>query len=155
LLAAVTSSLWKSDYRPTVTSSTSTDRRLSGLLIGVLLVQLILGAIQRHLGTGLYLHIGTATVVLVVAVIAGARSAGLPHGQPVLTRLGHALLWLVSGQVVLGIGVLAVRALAHDQSPPPAYETIVRTAHQVTGGVLLGLAVLLRAWSHRLLRASV
>ncbi len=154
LLAAVTSALWKSDHRPPITPSASTDRALSGLLVGSLLVQLVLGAIQRHLARGLLLHITMATVVLVVAVAAGARAAGLPHGQPVIRRLGRGVLWLVCGQVVLGIAALAVRGFARGQVPPPAYEMIVRTAHQVTGGVLLGLAVLLKAWSHRLLRAS-
>lgn len=153
-LAAITSARWKSRRRPTVGISAPTDHGLTALLTASIMAQLVLGAIQRHLGKGLFIHITMATVVLVVAVVTGARAAGLDHGQPVLKRLGKAILWLVSGQVLLGIAALVVKGMAGGQLPAPLYKVVVTTAHQALGAILLGASVLLTVWSRRLLAAG-
>lgn len=153
-LAAFTSARWKSAHAPTVRVSASTDHGLSAVLVAGLMVQLILGALLRHLSKGLFIHIGMATVVLVLGVLVGARAAGLPHGQPILARLGRWILWAVSLQIVLGVAALAVTFSAGGRVPPPISETIVTTAHQALGAALLGAAILLAVWSRRLLVAS-
>ncbi len=150
-LAAVTAGRWKSSHRPTVAPSAATDHGLTILFMVSLMVQLILGALLRHLSKGLFIHIGMATVVLVIGILVGARAAGLPHGQPILARLGRSILWAVSLQIVLGVAALAVTFSAGGRVPPPISETIVTTAHQALGAGLLGAAVLLAAWSRRLL----
>jgi len=151
-LAAFTARTWRSTRPASAVPAASTDVRLAGFLIAVLLVQLVLGALFRHVSRGLLLHIAMATVVLVAAVLAGARAAGIERGQPILQRLGKWILWLVSVQVLLGIAALTVRGLAAGVMPPPAYKVIVATAHQAVGALLLAAAVLLASWTRRLLR---
>lgn len=152
-LAAFTSVRWKSNHQPTVTPSAPTDHSLTALLVGSLMVQLVLGALLRHLSKGLFIHIGMATVVLVLGVLVGARAAGLNHGQPLLARLGKWILWSVSSQIVLGIAALWATYSAGGRIPPPVSEILVTTAHQALGAWLLGASVLLAVWSRRLLVA--
>lgn len=152
-LAAFTSARWTSDHRATVTPSAPTDHSLTALLVASLMVQLVLGAVLRHLSKGLFIHIGMATVVLVLGVLVGARAAGLNHGQPVLSRLGKWILWSVSLQIVLGTAALWVTYSAGGRIPPPVSEILVTTAHQALGAWLLGASVLLAVWSRRLLVA--
>ena len=46
------------------------DRSLQLWLVAILVVQLILGAVQRHLAWGLIIHISLAAVIVMLAVIA-------------------------------------------------------------------------------------
>jgi heme A synthase len=151
-LAAFTSRGWKSSSAPVAVRSASTDHGLTAALVGSIMIQLVIGALLRHVSMGLFVHIGMATIVLVLAIAAGARAAGLPQRPPVLVRLGKLLLWVVSLQVVLGMVALTVRGLAAGVSPTPAYKVILTTLHQATGALLLGVSLLLALWSRRLLR---
>jgi heme A synthase len=153
-LAAFSSRSWKSAVAPTSVRSAPTDHALTAVLVVAIMIQLVIGALLRHISTGLFVHIGMATIVLVLAVATGARAAGLPQRQPLLVRLGKAVLWVVSLQVVLGIVALTVRGLAAGVTPVPAYKVILTTLHQATGALLLGVAVLLAVWSRRLLRSA-
>ena len=91
-IAVVTSRWWRqapaAEPRPTVGG----DRSLQLWLVATLVVQLVLGAVQRHLAWGLIIHISLAAVVVMLAVIAGARAWGLYHGVWPVQRLGQALI---------------------------------------------------------------
>jgi len=118
--------------------------------IATLVVQLVLGAVQRHLAWGLIIHISLAAVVVMLAVIAGARAWGLYHGVWPVQRLGQALIGVVSIQVTLGIAALAVTQGRAIVGSPTTLEVTITTAHQATGAVLLALAVMLSLWTRRL-----
>ena len=101
-LAVITSPTWTGERVPTKTFRAPADRTLAVMLVGIVLVQLILGAIQRHLSRGLLVHIAFAVVVLVMTLVSGARLWGLYRDQPLLERLGKTLIIIGGVQVVLG-----------------------------------------------------
>lgn len=150
-IAVFTTPKWKGADPPTHARSAGTDRALSGLLVGVMVVQLVLGAIQRHLASGLLIHITMAAFVLLAGVTCGARAWGLYKQQPLLQQIGRALLFGVILQVILGILALIGRGMAKDLVEPPVFSVIVRTAHQATGAGLMALATMLMLWTRRLL----
>ncbi len=150
-LAVVTSARWTSDQAPRTLPSVVTDRTLQLWLVAALVVQLVLGALQRHLAQGLLIHITLAAVVTMLAIVAGARAWGLYDGVAPMVRLGQLLTAIVAVQVTLGIAALAVtqgRAVVGD---PTTLEVTMATAHQAGGAVLLTLAVMLALWSRRVL----
>ncbi|MCG3138034.1 MAG: Heme A synthase [Phycisphaerae bacterium] len=133
--------------------SAGTDRPLSLLLIGLLIVQLVFGAIVRHVAGGVMIHISMAVVVLLVAVVTGLRAWGLHEPGSLFNRLGRWLLGLISLQLLLGLAALIAVGLTPAVGERPLYEVIIATSHQACGAALLGLSVLLAAWYHRLTRA--
>ena len=151
-IAVVTSRWWlqapAAEPRPTVGG----DRSLQLWLVAILVVQLVLGAVQRHLAWGLIIHISLAAVVVMLAVIAGARAWGLYHGSWPVQRLGQALIGVVSIQVTLGIAALAVTQGRAVVGSPSTLEVTIATAHQATGAALLALAVTLYIWTQKLFR---
>lgn len=125
-------------------------RRTTGVLLGVLLFQLLLGATTRHLEHFhvLMTHMGFAFVVVVVCFIAGLRAAK-HRGTPV--RLPGMGVAHASGlQVVLGFGAM-FSVLPYDRvGPEPWHAVLLATAHQALGAVILANAAMLAAWTYRL-----
>jgi cytochrome c oxidase assembly protein subunit 15 len=148
-IAVVTSRRWLSAPPAEPRASFGGDRSLQLWLVATLLVQLVLGAAQRHLAWGLIIHITLAAVVTMLAVIAGARAWGLYYGSWPVQRLGQALIGVVSVQVALGIAALAVTQGRAIVGSPTAAEVTLATAHQATGAALLALAVALALWTRR------
>jgi cytochrome c oxidase assembly protein subunit 15 len=153
-VAVVTSRRWlrapEAEARPNVNG----DRTLQFWLVATLVVQLVLGAVQRHLAQGLIIHITLAAVVVMLAVVVGARAWGLYHGTWPVQRLGQALIGLVSIQVTLGIAALAVTQGKAVVGSPTTVEITIATAHQATGAALLALAITLHLWTRRLFSAE-
>jgi len=153
-LSAATSRRWRSEPAAEPAVSAAGDRTLQAALICALLVQLVLGAIQRHLAQGLLIHITLAAIVAVVAIVVGARAWGLYNGCWPVQRLGQLLMSLVGVQVALGIAALAVTQGRAVVGHPTTLEVTLATAHQAAGAGLLALAVLLAAWTRRLFREA-
>ncbi len=149
-LAAVCSPTWTSDIKPRPRLSAHLGRGAAWVLVGVLLVQLTLGAILRHVGGVLLLHICVAVVVLLLALFSGARAWGLNPDQPILKRVGLALLCVVTLQVLLGVCAVIALGGGGPLEHPDMAQAVITTAHQTTGAVLLAVAVLLATWSVRL-----
>ncbi len=150
-LAAFTSTTWlvapsaRSDGRAAV------DRAFTTLLVPVLVVQLVLGALQRHLSEMLMVHVAFAMVVVILAITAAVRARSLYGDLPVLPAVGRAVIALVSIQVTLGVLAFAIVSTRVAGAEPSPYEVIVRTAHQANGALLLAATVLLLVWNRRLL----
>ncbi|KDA53901.1 hypothetical protein EG19_02695 [Thermoanaerobaculum aquaticum] len=113
-------------------------------LWGLLLLQLVLGALQRHFAQGLLVHISLATVVLLMAALGAARLLG---SSPLRTW-ARALLVVVGLQVVLGFAALWVRGYPPGARAQTPLEVLLTTAHQAGGALLLSLATALavRTW---------
>ena len=151
-IAVFTTRAWKRSAAPLVTRSASTDRALTSLLVGILVVQLVLGAIQRHLSGGLLIHITMAAFVLLAGITCGARAWGLYKERPPLQTLGRLLVFGVILQVLLGGLALMGRGMAKDLAEPPIFSVVTRTAHQAIGAGLMALVTLLMLWTRRLLQ---
>jgi heme a synthase len=160
LIAAATSNAWR-EARAIREPAAQTDRGFAMLLPAAFLVQLILGALYRHLqppgGVGaeghpmwaILSHITGAVVVTALVAAAAGRAWGHSY-HPVLRRLGIFLLYGVGAQLVLGVVALAA-VWSRVGETIPLWEVIFVTSHQITGAALLGGSLLLAAWSRRLI----
>jgi cytochrome c oxidase assembly protein subunit 15 len=153
-LAVFVSPMWTGTRAPTPAAQARTEKAFASVLTGAVLVQLVLGAIQRHLERGLLVHIAFAAVVLVLAVVFGARLWGNYREQPILQRLGQLLAVVVVLQVMLGILALFAVDAQVQGTPPAAWEVILTTLHQGGGSLLLGCTVVAALASRRLLIAK-
>jgi cytochrome c oxidase assembly protein subunit 15 len=149
-LAVVTTTAWIEAPAAESRASVAGDRTLQACLVVALLVQLVLGAVQRHMAQGLIVHISLAAVVVMIAVVTGARAWGLYHGVQPVQRLGQLLMAGVAVQVTLGIAALAVTQGRAVVGAPSTLEVTIATAHQATGALLLALSVALLLWTRRL-----
>ncbi len=163
VVSTVTTKAWTSTRDRIGVVGAEFDRGLALALPVVVLVQLILGAIYRHLQPvdavgplapghplwAIYAHIGGAVVVTgVVSVAAGRAWAYGVH--PILRSLGKILFVALGCQLLLGI-VSLVAIWTRSSTQIPAWEVVVTTAHQATGAFILGVSTLLAVWTRRLL----
>jgi cytochrome c oxidase assembly protein subunit 15 len=156
LLWAFTTQTWR-EAPAEPTASAEAARALVIALVLLTLVQLVFGALYRHLFTeadrrpwpGL-VHIALAAVVAVLAYAGGLRAWIRYADRPVLKRLGMALIAIVSIQLLLGLAAL-IAILARREGPNRP-EVWLATAHQAGGAIVFILVVQLLAWNRRLLR---
>lgn len=137
------------------------DVRLGWILVSAMVLQLVLGAVYRHmLGDEtlapkathiLYTHIFVAFVVLLVVVLFGLRLVA--RENTVLNTYGKLLLALVGLQLLLGGGAL-IAILLNSGSSIPVYEVVLTTLHQANGALLLGASVASLAWVRRTSRVQ-
>jgi len=120
------------------------------LLVGLLLIQIALGALQRHLARGVMIHLVLAGVIAPLAVWHGTRAWGLHGDDPALSRLGLLLAFLTSVQVMLGLAAYVASGAAGVAVISPGWDIALTTAHQWCGAILLGCAVCIVTWAIRL-----
>ncbi|MCO5165665.1 MAG: COX15/CtaA family protein [Planctomycetes bacterium] len=150
VLAAATSVTWRQAPPPAPRASGETDLDLGAWFVAAVVVQLVLGALLRHYKIDPTWHVCMAVVVVTLGGFAGVRAWGLYPDLPVLRRAGLALAHLVALQLLLGIGALVVTTMERPEGTRVAWHAPIATAHQTTGAVILGCAVLLRIWFGRL-----
>jgi cytochrome c oxidase assembly protein subunit 15 len=161
LIAAITSTRWLHGPSAERTNGAGFARFLAWALLIALVLQLIIGAMYRHLALDLELeatrtshllmaHIALAIVVMLLAIINGVRAIASPAGKCVQRRIGIALCILVTVQVLLGVVATVVVLTRGPDEAVPVMEVIVTSAHQANGGLLLAAAVLMTAWQRRL-----
>ena len=160
-IAVITSTRWLRGPSAERVNGASFARFLAWALLVTLVLQLVIGAMYRHLAMDLELdgaktnhlllaHIALAALVMLLAIINGVRAIGSPAGGRVLQRIGIALCILVTLQVLLGIVATVVVLAREPDAAVPTVEVIITSAHQANGGLLLAAAVLLTAWQRRL-----
>lgn len=148
-IAACASTSWRARSPERPRTASRADLALAATVVAAVMIQLVLGAVQRHLSVLLFPHIvwGVA-IVAPLAIHAGFRVWGRQSDAPILGRTGLGLSGAVVVQVFLGFVAYALR----DGVAPGQGAIAFRTLHQWFGAVVLGLSVLLAAWSFRLLR---
>jgi cytochrome c oxidase assembly protein subunit 15 len=168
VLAASTSSPWLSDRRPAAMVSVRTDQAAGIVLLAAICLQIVLGALFRHLqpeeGVPRGLLIGLlhghsfigATFAAVMALFCILRAVGFYGGQPPVKRAGLALLYVVILQLLLGIAAFIVvpKEWRDPETVIPKVEVVLTTLHQANGALLLAMAVALVAWQRRLLTVT-
>ncbi len=163
--AMATSRAWRDAGPPTAAPSVAADRTLTVAMVAVVLVQIVLGTLYRHLQPVpdasraalmgvLHGHsfVGSLIVILMV-LFCGIRAWGLYPQQAVIGRVGKALVHTMGLQVMLGLVsfVLVPKGVRDPDDVITLPEVLFTTAHQVTGAILLALAVALFVWERRLL----
>jgi cytochrome c oxidase assembly protein subunit 15 len=160
-LSLVTSPWWR-ESSPTAPSASS---RVAALTVAVVFLQLLVGAVMRHVKAGLAIpdfplafgrlvppvtsfavaiHFAHRLGALVVAgCVVGCVVAALRSGRPRVKLISMGLLLLVLAQIGLGgLTVLSRKA------------PVIATAHVVTGALVLGLSLVLAMASRRLGRPA-
>ncbi len=116
--------------------------RLGQAVVTLIVLQLILGAAERHTHRTVAEHIGFGFVLALVVFAFIVRVLREHSRQGYLAGLAVSLgFWLVI-QVFLGIGAFAFKQSMPHLSGPPLGEVVFTAAHQTAGAVILGLAVL-------------
>jgi cytochrome c oxidase assembly protein subunit 15 len=154
-LTVITAPLWQS-ARTKLYAAANTDKLVGLVTLAVLLVQLCVGALLRHLNmTGmLHLHITVGCIAFGLVLATGLRAWG-PHPELTpLRRSGMGLIHMVSTQFLLGFaawgsGVLGVPA---DSVPSSVWQVILPTLHQTVGALLLAWTIRVVTLNYRLLR---
>lgn len=119
-------------------------RKLGVLTVAFTVAQLILGALARHAGVLVWVHVGNALLVLVHGALLASRLRTTP-----LKAGGTALLALLGVQVALGFVTLAITLGGFERSvSAPVLEILAVTAHVAVGALFLAtsLALTLRCW---------
>jgi len=128
------------------------DKLLIQILLLFMLLQLILGALLRHINGSLLIHAIVALVILVLAVRTGQRAIQAFADVASVSRVGKLLVFLVILQFLLGLASwLAKWWINYYAVYLPAYlsaEMLIRTSHQAIGALLFGAAGILFAYVH-------
>ncbi len=170
-LAVWRSRAWQVAPPPTAVRSASTDRTFGVALVGLVIVQLMLGALVRHFSWALdilryglpidparllaigqhvlHVHIAVAVLVVLAGITVGVRAWGLYRDVRPLHRLGSGLLILLGVQLALGVLALTVSGTDAPDRRPTAFDVLITTAHQVVGAAILAWAVMLLLWNYR------
>ncbi len=131
-------------------------RTISAALVGLLLVQLCLGAAARHFDKSAgYLHIVSthavnAFIVLTLAIATAVRAARALEDEPALAKTGKAIMHTAGLQILLGGAALGAVLMYRHRDTPHSLDVLFTTAHQATGALLLALAAMTAAWARRL-----
>jgi cytochrome c oxidase assembly protein subunit 15 len=143
------------------------------ILLVLLLIQLVMGTMTRHLGSAgkhaLFTHMGLSMIILVMAIILGTKMMRLKsvpeHGKG-LKSSGHHLTMAVGLQFLLGWVALIAWMSDKDAIAPVADQlaqatatkpwiVLTRTVHQANGALVLGTSAVMAVWGLLRPRASM
>lgn len=115
------------------------------LLWLLLVIQLVLGALQRHLSWGLLVHVSLAVVVAAFAALGGGSLAVSAFAS--LRSLGRLLVVFASLQFLLGFLALWLRGYPAGPRAQSSWEVLLVTGHQAGGALLLALVTVITVWT--------
>jgi cytochrome c oxidase assembly protein subunit 15 len=121
-------------------------RRSSAVMLGLVYVQVVVGAWFRHFHTieSLAVHVTIAAVVLGFAAWLVFRVTRRRAEFPVLQPSARALGATVAVQIAFGVLALGLMLpLGGNPRPPTFWQAVLRTAHQTNGALLLAASVVL------------
>jgi len=111
-------------------------RRLAYMTSGFIFLQLILGAILRHSGQGLDLHLTVAALVGIHVLLLAKRILWSPLLAETLRKPAMILLALVGLQILLGIHAWWLPSVA------------ITTAHVANGALVLATSVVISVYAY-------
>ena len=146
-LAMFTSKAWLRGDAPTEGPRDVRFWRSSLAVLGTVWLQIILGALLRHPGTGIHpvlagVHIGGAVVVVIAVSVFVLRVRNGHRDERVLSRGSRVLAGLVGVQLILGLTAWFVTLDDAGRLQPSNLQVAVNTAHAVVGALLMAAAVL-------------
>lgn len=114
-------------------------------------MQSLLGAVIRHTGTAVVLHILMAVVVAFQVALLVVRGLRLGDEVPVFRLLAVSMGVLLALQLALGLGSYAARFSALGAAWQPGMIVAVTTGHVVIGALMFAVSVVMTLWAFRLL----
>ena len=116
--------------------------------------QSLLGAVIRHTGTGVVLHVLMALLVTLQVGVLVLKALQVGEEAPVFRSLALFLAALLLLQLGLGTASYAARFLAIGAAWQPGLIVAVTTGHVVTGALMLAVSVVMTLWAFRRLGAG-
>jgi heme o synthase len=112
-------------------------------------IQLILGAVIRHTGWGVQLHIIGAGVVVFLSIWL-FRLAWRPDNQEhVFRKLSTLIVGIIFLQIILGLSTYFLVGSHFKVTPFPFWATAIVTSHVMTGAAVLGCSLVIALLSYR------
>jgi len=111
-------------------------RRLGLVTVALIFLQLVAGAVTRHTGAGLAVHLVGALIVLLHVSVFASRLAATS-----LKRLGLGLMALIAVQLVLGLSAWSFRGTyvrSHEANPA---IILTVSAHVAIGALMMAMTL--------------
>lgn len=144
---------WDQNQAPIEDTGSPQVRTLAAYTVAATFIQLVLGAVLRHKGSGVYPHlVGAAVVMAMFFWIAGAIRNRFPSSQA-FTRSRILLHSVIGIQVLLGVAAWWSRVATADYPQPMPVMISFTVMHVVTGAITLASTVVVALVSYRLLAA--
>jgi cytochrome c oxidase assembly protein subunit 15 len=151
-LVLFTAKEWREPIAKKAANDAVRVQHLGIITIGLLYMQLILGALLRHTGEWAHLHIAGALVVAVHVILLVIRVVRNHADLPLLRRSAALLLSLLVVQVGLGIAAYFAKFTVSGFFLNP-WIVPLATLHVVVGALMLVSCVVLTLRAYRLLVA--
>jgi len=145
-LALFTSDEWRKSSPKVDVPDAGRLQRLCLITTGLVYVQVIFGAVLRHTGEMLALHLIFSTIVAVHVVLLGARIFKR-HPDRQLLRPISLLSGLLLAQIILGAAAYMGKFV---MALPDILAITVRTSHVVVGSLMLATSLVLALRSFKL-----
>lgn len=170
VLAMMLSPNWaNAQASPEVLPRARKARTLTALAFIALLIQLVFGALTRHMHSShaMMAHLGFSFIVMTLVLIAGAlciRAGKQDRSGRALRPLGIIMHGIVTWQFALGFAVLGLvwsdsepnlptADTLNQAAPIDAVDSLVATLHHVSGAALLATVGCGLVWAIHLARA--
>jgi heme A synthase len=145
-VALVTSQSWTPREQPLADSGRLSLRTLSLIAVGLMVLQVGLGAAVRHKAMGAVPHIINALVVTIVLILLAVLVTHQFPENPTLNPAAKTLIGLVFTQVMLGMGAFITRLMADEAS---LAVTIPSVTHVAVGALTFATTVVLALLIYR------
>ncbi len=146
-LALFTSDEWRKSSPKVDVPDAGRLERLCLITTGLVYVQVIFGAVLRHTGAMLALHLIFATIVAVHVVLLGARIFKRHPDRRELLHPISLLSGLLLAQIMLGAAATMGKFI---MALPDILAITVRTSHVVVGSLMLATSLVLTLRSFKL-----
>jgi heme a synthase len=152
-LTIFTSRSWCATSRDTPLADSGKLLRLSLVTVAIIYLQIVFGAVLRHTGEWLDLHLAFAFLVAVHVVLLLWRISTMHAGPPPLFRAAWTLAMLLALQFILGVISYLAKFTTLLRLPAEA-AVYVTTVHLIVGALMLATGVVLALRVFRLSRAQ-
>lgn len=128
-----------------VDEMSSRARKIGALATLFAFLQLVAGAVTRHTGAGLIVHLVGAAGVLLLVTMFASRLMLTP-----VRRGAHLLVGILLVQILLGLATWAITAGGFDRSHlAPLYQIVTISSHVAVGASLLATSLAVTLMCHR------
>jgi cytochrome c oxidase assembly protein subunit 15 len=154
-LAFFTRADWRWDEPKLEDASTPSLRHVTVATTGVILVQLVLGAVYRHSGMRIEPHVVGACVITMLVTWVVARIMMKFSQARALLRSALWLATLLMLQLSLGMGAYLAKTAGRNAPQPLPLAVNMTTAHVALGALVLVTSLYLTYQTHRFLASRV
>lgn len=128
-----------------VDETAASARRLGVAATGAAFLQLVAGAVTRHTGAVLIVHLAGAGLVLLTVSLFASRLMMTP-----LRKGANVLMLLLGTQMILGVGTWVIKASGFQRShESPLLQIVTISAHVAVGAALLATSLGVTLMCHR------